>query len=127
MMPEGRPSKQAPSPPRQLDPLVGQPTRAARDTSDRTRSAATVAQPWRSRTGLPILLSPERPTLLHGRRASSLVSPASIAAALQETDETRALAEGALTALPLQGECVTSTEYPGVSRWQSYETSLVSS
>jgi hypothetical protein len=127
MMPEGRPSKQAPSPPRQLDPLVGQPTRAARDTSERTRSAATVAQPWRSRTGLPILLCPERPTLLHGRRASSLVSPASIAPTLQETDETRALPKSAVAALPLQGERVTSAEYLIFSRRQFYETSLVSS
>jgi hypothetical protein len=127
MMPEGRPSKQAPSPPRQLDPLVGQPTRAARDTSERTRSAATVAQPWRSRTGLPILLSPERPTLLHGRRAPSLVSPASTTPTLQETDETRALPEGELTALPLQCLPASSAEYPGFSRRQFYETSLVSS
>jgi hypothetical protein len=69
----------------------------------------------------------ERPATLHGRRASSLVSPASIAPTLQETDEARALPKSAVAALPLQCQPVRSTEYPGGSRWQFYETSLVSS
>jgi hypothetical protein len=39
--------------------------------------------------------------LLHGRRAPSVVSPASIAPTLQETDEARALPMSAVAAPPL--------------------------
>jgi hypothetical protein len=56
-----------------------------------------------------------------------MVSPASIAPTLLETDDTRALPKSAVAALPLQGERVTSAEYPGLSRQQFYETLLVSS